>query len=131
MLHKHPADVRARQALRGLGRRRRKHRRVLRAIESVAAIIPSIVLILHLLSKSDGMAAEPAKNPMAPPGHQPEAMAEVQEAAVTGVKVVAVPEPSPMALMALGAGLLFYFHRKTSANLPTKLQSSKIATAVA
>ena len=131
MVHQHPADVRAGQALRGLGRRRRKHRRVLRAIESVAAVIPSIVLILHLLSKSDGMAAEPARNPMAPPDHQPEAVTEVQATAVAGVKVVAVPEPSPMALMALGAGVLFYFHRKTSANLPTKHQLSKIATAVA
>jgi hypothetical protein len=126
MLHKHPADVRAASALRGLGRRRRKHRRVQRAIESVAAIIPSIVLILHLLGKSDGMAAEPAKNPMAAPGNQPQAEEEVQVAAAAEVQVVAVPEPNATALMALGAGLLFYFHRKTSAN-----QSSKTATAVA
>ncbi len=126
MVHQHPADVRAASALRGLGRKRRKHRRVLRAIESVAAIIPSIVLILHLLGKSDGMAAEPAKNPMPPPGSQPQAVEEVQVAAAAGVQVVAVPEPSATALMVLGAGLLLYFHRKTSANQP-----SKTATAVA
>ena len=79
----------------------------MRVIESIAAVIPSIVLILHLLGKSTGMAAEQPDNGVQQPG--------TNQQAVAGM-VVAVPEPNATALVLVGAGLLFYYRRKTDSN---------------
>jgi len=127
MLKLSQADVRAAKAWRFFGRRRRQHRRMELLFQTIAAIIPGVVLLIHLVRKSVGMsAAKPVEgvgslvssnNPVANP--------------TVPLEVVSVPEPNTAALLLLGLVVIFFLRRKGRTAFHHGHQPSKMATAVA
>jgi hypothetical protein len=112
------ADFRAAVAWRKLRRKRHRRSRLARGFESVAAVIPGGVLLLHLLQKSAGVGAEdPARATL---------HLASESNAVAGLQLAVVPEPNATALVLLGLGVLIYLRRHAH-----PVQPSKMATAVA
>jgi len=121
------ADVRAAKAWRLFGRRRRKQRRVELLFQTIAAIIPGVVLLLHLARKSIGMSAA---KPLEGVGslvssNNPPANLTVP------LEVVSVPEPNTAALLMLGLVVIFFLRHKGRPAFHQGHQPSKTATAVA
>jgi hypothetical protein len=129
MIKRHQADGRARAAWRRLRHQRGQRAVVARVLETVAAMIPTVVLLLHLLFRHSGMApveaGQPAKFGLS-----------VVEQLVVQSELTVVPEPNASALIAGGMGALFFLRSKGHAGCRpgdnrARTQASRIATAVA
>lgn len=113
-------------------RSKRKHRRasgLYRTFETITAMIPAVVVLIHLTLRSAVAQpqAEPATVVVVP------VEAQLAKAPVT---IAVVPEPSSLALVGLGTAVLCYrrrnfFPRPAGEMRGALPQSAKIATAVA
>ena len=117
------AEVRAKSAWRRLRRLRAKRAGISRKFETLAALIPSIVVLLHLVMKaSAGMPEGPTASPVEVPGRKN------PPAALTPI---VVPEPNVAVLSGLGLAALFYLRRRHGLGPIATAHPSKIAAAVA
>lgn len=102
----HPADREAQSARRRLRRRQRKTGRVSQVFETLAALIPTVVMLMHLSLR----AAE--VNPQADEKRTTTMTAVAEVTPKSPVPIVAVPEPNTAAIVAIGAGMLLMRKRK-------------------
>ncbi|MEK7780883.1 MAG: PEP-CTERM sorting domain-containing protein [Verrucomicrobiota bacterium] len=99
------ANAHAATAQRRFGRRRRRKSKMARRFETVAALIPAAVLLVHLMMQSANGLPEDQS------GRRPLRLTnEINQMLLAEAAIV--PEPSSVALYGLGLGLLFHFRRK-------------------